>query len=568
MAKNIIVMPKLGESLTSGTITNWMKQVGDQVELDDILFSISTEKVESEIPSPYQGYLTAIHFPVGSTVDVGVAVAEISPSLASTLLPANTPTSSHTMQPDLPWDFDVVVVGGGPGGYIAAIRASQLGQKVALIEHDRLGGVCLNRGCIPTKAVLKSAHAVHELKEMAELGIDVEVKNLSGKKAVQRAGKVAARISKGVEFLLKKNKITVIAGTAKLAGPHEILYNVSGAGSDGSESKKLQAKTIILATGAHYRTFPGLQHDGKRIIGAWEAVKLENLPKSIGIIGAGAIGVEFAYFWNAFGVDVHIFEAQTRLLPVEDDEVSEEVAKAYKKYGIKLSLGLEQVSVKSDGSQVTVSTIAKGAKEDYSFEMALIAVGMVGNTENIGLAEAGVQTERGFIKVNEFYQTSVPSIYAIGDVAGPPLLAHAASHEGIIAAEHLSGLHPHPLNKLNIPGCTYCVPQVASVGYTERELKAQNISYRVGKLPFVANGKAVASNEKEGFVKVLMGEYGELLGAHIVGNLATELIHEYVLLRSMEGIDQDLWSAVHPHPTLGEFLSEAVLAAAGRSLNY
>jgi len=452
-------------------------------------------------------------------------------------------------------EFDVVVLGSGPGGYIAAIRAAQLGKKVAIIEKEKLGGVCLNKGCIPTKAVLKSAHMVHEMKDLKELGINAEVKNLDGAQAVKRSKGISDRISKGVGFLMKKNKIEVIEGSGVLKDKNTIVVG----------KEKVKGKKIIIATGAHYKSFPGLEHDGKKLIGAWEAIKLEKLPKSIGIVGAGAIGVEFAYFWNAFGVDVHIFEVQPRLLPIEDDDSSKEVERAYKKYGIKMSLGVKGIKAKSNSKGVTFSV--EGDK-DYKFDMGLIAVGMVGNIENIGLEKVGIKTDRGFISVNENYETSVPGVYAIGDVSGPPLLAHAASHEGIIASEHLSDLHPHPLNMLNIPGCTYCQPQVASVGYTERALKEIGIEYTVGKVPFMANGKAVASNEKPGFVKVLMGKvHGELLGAHIVGTHATELIHEYTLFKTMEGIDEEIFATVHPHPTLGEWLGEAVLNAKGRSLN-
>jgi dihydrolipoamide dehydrogenase len=459
--------------------------------------------------------------------------------------------------------FDVVVLGAGPGGYVAAIRASQLGKKVAIIEKDKLGGVCLNRGCIPTKALLKSAHAAHEIKDFKDLGINIELKSLDGGQAVRRATSISKRISKGVSFLMKKNKIEVILGNGVFINDRVIEVE-----EKSGNKVRIESSDIIIASGAGYRTFPGLEHDGKRLIGAWEALTIEKLPKSIGIIGAGAIGVEFAYFWNAFGVDVHIFEMMPHLLPIEDTDSSLELEKAYKKYGIKMSLGVEKVSAKNNGSDVTITYVENGKKVQVNFEMALIAVGMTGHIKNIGLEKIGVQTDRGFIKVDESYQTTVPHVYAIGDVAGPPLLAHSASHEGVIAAEHLSGMTPHPLDKMNVPGCTYCQPQVASVGYTERALKDQGIKYSVGKLPFVANGKAVASNEKEGFVKVLMGEHGEMLGAHIVGASATELIHEYTLFRAMEGIDEEIFATVHPHPTLGEWLSETVMAAKGRSLNY
>ena len=458
--------------------------------------------------------------------------------------------------------FDVVVLGSGPGGYVAAIRASQLGASVAIVEMDKLGGVCLNRGCIPTKAVLKAAHSVHEIADMKSYGIDVELKGLNGATAVKRATGIAEGMSKGIAFLMKKNKIEVITGFGKIKS--KTTLEVKSATS----VETITFKNLIIATGAHYKSFPGLEHDGKRLIGAWEAIKMETLPKSIGIIGAGAIGVEFAYFWNAFGVEVHIFELQKHLLPIEDDDSSVEVEKAYRKYGIKMNLGIEGVRAVNNGKDVSIFSKEQGKEVEYKFEMGLIAVGMTGNIDNIGLEAAGIKTERGFIAVNDMYQTTTPNIYAIGDVAGPPLLAHAASHEGVTAAEHMRGLHPHAIDKMNIAGCTYCQPQVASVGYTERELKAKGIEYKVGKVPFQANGKAVASNEKVGFVKTLMGKHGEMLGAHIVGVHATELIHEYVLFKTMEGIDEEIFATIHPHPTLGESLSEAVLASKNRTLNF
>ncbi len=458
--------------------------------------------------------------------------------------------------------FDVIVLGSGPGGYVAAIRASQLGKAVAIIEEREMGGVCLNRGCIPSKAVLKAAHHVHELSHFKEMGIEVDIKSLKGGVAVARAKKVSDKISKGVEYLMKKNKITVLKGRGTIKSDTSIDIK------SGAKTETVNFKNLIIASGAHYKTFPGLEHDNDRIIGAWEAVKMEELPKSIAVIGAGAIGVEFAYFWNAFGVDVHIFELQPRLLPIEDEESSKELEKHYKKYGVKMSLGIESVSAKNTGKEVEISYKEKGKDQKLKFEKCLVAVGMTGNIEGIGLESAGIKTDRGFIEVNSMYQTNKPHIYAIGDVSGPPLLAHAASHEGVIAAEHLCEKKPHALDPLNIPGCTYCQPQVASVGYTEKALKEKGIKYNVGKLPFMANGKAVASNETEGFVKVLMGEYGEMLGAHIVGTTASELIHEYSLFRTMEGIDEEIFATVHPHPTLGEWLGEAVLASKNRALNF
>lgn len=459
-------------------------------------------------------------------------------------------------------EFDVVVLGAGPGGYIAAIRAAQLKKKVAIIEEDKLGGVCLNRGCIPTKALLKAAHAVHELSEMKSYGIDVEVKGLDAKVAVQRAAKISDMVGKGVAFLMKKNNIEVIAGRGQFKDSKTLDVKMT----DGS-SLEVKAEKIIIATGAHYRSFPGLTHDGDRLIGAWEALKMEEMPKSIAIIGAGAIGVEMAYFWNAYGVEVHIFEVQKHLLPLEDDDCSSEVERAYKKLKIKMSLGIEKVTAKNNGDSVTISTVEKGEAKDYQFDKCLIAVGMTGNVEGIGLERIGVEVERGFIKVDSAQRTNIPGIYAIGDVSGGMLLAHAASHEGIIAAEDLAGLKTHGIVMENVAGCTYCQPQVASVGLRERQLKEKGIEYKVGKLPFRANGKALASDEKEGFIKVLTDNQGKLLGAHIVGNIATELIHEYAVMKSQGLQSKVITETIHPHPTLGEFLPEALLAAEGLALN-
>ncbi len=454
--------------------------------------------------------------------------------------------------------FDLVVLGAGPGGYVAAIRAAQLGLKVAIVEKEHMGGVCLNKGCIPTKAVLKSAHSVHEIQDFKDMGISVDIKSLDGAQAVKRATKISKNIAKGVGFLMKKNKIDVFDGVGSFQNKTSLKV-----GKD-----TLEFKNCIIATGANYRTFPGLEHNDKNLIGAWEAIKMEKLPKSIAIVGAGAIGVEFAYFWNAYGVDVHIFELQKHLLPIEDEDSSKEVEKAYKKYGIKLSLGIEKVSAKDNGKDVTISVKEGGKSKDLKFDKCLIAVGMVGNLEGFNLDKIGVETDKGFIKVNKMQQTNVPHIYAIGDVCGGALLAHAASHEGVIAAEHIAGKKPHALDPMNIPGCTYCQPQVASIGFTERALKEKGIKYNVGKLPFTANGKAIASNETVGFVKTLMGEDGEMLGAHIVGTAATELIHEYALFKTMEGIDEEIFATVHPHPTLGEWLAEAVMASKERALNF
>ena len=459
--------------------------------------------------------------------------------------------------------FDVIVLGGGPGGYIAAIRASQLGKKVAVVEKEHLGGVCLNKGCIPTKALLKSAHSVHELKSLAKLGINAELVSLDAKVAVRRANEISSKIAKGVSFLMKKNNIAVFDGFGSFKNSNEMNVKLNS-----GELVDLEATNYIIATGASYNSFPGLVHDGDRLIGAWEALKMEELPKSIGIVGAGAIGVEFAYFWNAFGVDVHMFELQNHLLPIEDEDSSVEVERAYKKLKIKLSLGISSVEALNKGDYALITATEKGETKEYQFDKVLIAIGMTGNITGLGLEGIGVETYKNFIKVNEYNQTNIGHIYAIGDVSGPPLLAHAASHEGIIASEHLSGYQTHPIKKENVPGCTYCYPQVASIGFTERKVKGLGLEYTIGKVPFRSNGKAIASEEADGFVKVILGKEGNLLGAHIVGAVATELIHEYSLFKTMEGVDEDIFATIHPHPTLGETLAEAVLAAKNRSLNF
>lgn len=466
--------------------------------------------------------------------------------------------------------FDLLVIGGGPGGYIAAIKGAKLGKNVAIIEKDKLGGVCLNRGCIPTKALMKSAHSVHQLKELKNLGINVELNSLDATVAVKRANSIADRMGKGIDFLMKKNKIEVFSGVGKIC-QNRTVEIVTDNGDGGETTETVEAENIIIATGASYKSFPGLVHDGERLIGAWEALKMTDLPESIAIVGAGAIGVEFAYFWNAFGVKVHIFELKNHLMPMADQDSSIELERAYRKYGIKSSLGIISVSAKDNGNDennVTVTFEKNGEVNQQTFDKCLIAVGMTGNISDIGLENIGVEVAGGFISVDEKQETNVSGIYAIGDVSGGALLAHAASHEGIVAVQSMFGIDTHPIEPSSIPACTYCYPQIASIGYTEDEVKERGIKYSLGKAPFRANGKAVASNEKDGFIKIILGGDQRLLGAHIVGEQATELIHEYVLFKSMKGTVSDMANAIHPHPTLGEWLPEAVLAADGLSLNF
>jgi len=452
--------------------------------------------------------------------------------------------------------FDLTVIGSGPGGYIAAIRAAQHGLKVGIVERDKLGGICLNWGCIPSKALLKSAEVYTTFKKAGEFGFSYKDLTFDFSKIIQRSRGVADRISKGVEYLMKKNKIEVIPGTAKLTGKNAVEVS-----KDGKVVDTIKTKHMILATGGRPRTIPGVTIDRKRIITSTEAMSLAEQPKSLAVIGGGAIGVEFAYFYNALGTKVTIIEMMPSILPLEDKEISKIVESSLKKQGINILTGAKVESVKIDkGVVIAVST--KDGNVDVQGELALMAVGVQGNVENLGLESVGVKTDRGFVVVNEFMKSSVDGIYAIGDVSGPPLLAHVASHEGIVAADHIAGKAKHGIDKNTIPACTYCQPQVASVGMTEEAAIAKGYKVKVGRFPFRPLGKAMAIGETEGTVKLVFDEkYGELLGAHIVGSEATEMISELVMAKSLETTWEELFNTMHAHPTL----SEAVMEAAGDS---
>ncbi|OGU31141.1 MAG: dihydrolipoyl dehydrogenase [Ignavibacteria bacterium GWA2_55_11] len=452
--------------------------------------------------------------------------------------------------------FDLTVIGSGPGGYIAAIRAAQHGLKVGIVERDKLGGICLNWGCIPSKALLKSAEVYTTFKKAGEFGFSYKDLTFDFSKIIQRSRGVADRISKGVEYLMKKNKIEVVPGTAKLTGKNAVEVS-----KDGKVVDTIKTKHMILATGGRPRTIPGVTIDRKRIITSTEAMSLAEQPKSLAVIGGGAIGVEFAYFYNALGTKVTIIEMMPSILPLEDKEISKIVESSLKKQGINILTGAKVESVKIDkGVVIAVST--KDGNVDVQGELALMAVGVQGNVEDLGLESVGVKTDRGFVVVNEFMKSSVDGIYAIGDVSGPPLLAHVASHEGIVAADHIAGKAKHGIDKNTIPACTYCQPQVASVGMTEEAAIAKGYKVKVGRFPFRPLGKAMAIGETEGTVKLVFDEkYGELLGAHIVGSEATEMISELVMAKSLETTWEELFNTMHAHPTL----SEAVMEAAGDS---
>jgi len=460
--------------------------------------------------------------------------------------------------------FDVVVIGSGPGGYVAAIRAAQHGKKTAIVERAELGGICLNWGCIPTKALLRSAEVFELINHADSFGLKVAKPKVDFDKVIQRSRDVAGRMSKGVTFLMKKNKIEVLNGHGKLLDRNTVEVT----GADG-KAQKVSATNIIVATGARARQIPGMEVDGKQVLSYREAMVVDKLPKSIVVVGAGAIGVEFAYFFNALGSDVTIIEMMPHLLPIEDEEVSKELEKAFKGQGIKFHTETKVEKLEKTKTQVKLTISGKdGKSETITAEKALMAIGVQGNIENLGIEELGIEMDRGWIKVNENYQTNVPGVYAIGDIVGPPWLAHVASREAINAADHLCG---HPVVAVDygtIPGCTYCIPQVASVGLTEKKAKEEGYDIQVGKFPVRVNGKAQGMGETTGFVKIIYDKkYGELLGAHIIGPEATELITEVTLAKSVEATFMEVLNTVHPHPTLSEMIMEASHVAIGEPIH-
>ena len=461
-------------------------------------------------------------------------------------------------------NFDVVVIGSGPGGYVAAIRAAQLGQKVAVVERENLGGICLNWGCIPTKALLRSSEVFHLMHRAKEFGLKAEGISYDLPAVVARSRGVAKQLAGGVGHLLKKNKVTVIMGTAKLAGGGKVVVTTD----KGSET--LVAKNIILATGARARELPGLEADGDLVWSYRHALVAKRMPKKLLVIGSGAIGIEFASFFNTLGAETTVVEVMDRILPVEDAEIAAFAKKQFVKQGMKI---LEKAAVKKldrhPGKGVTAHIEVAGKVETQDFDTVISAVGIVGNVENLGLEELGVKVDRTHVVTDEYCRTGVPGLYAIGDIAGAPWLAHKASHEGVMVAELIAGQHPHPIKPGSIAGCTYCHPQVASVGLTEARAKEQGYEIRVGRFPFIGNGKAIALGEPEGFVKTVFdAKTGELLGAHMVGAEVTELIQGYVIGRTLETTEAELMETVFPHPTLSEMMHESVLDAYGRAIHF
>ena len=460
--------------------------------------------------------------------------------------------------------FDVIVMGSGPGGYVCAIRAAQLGLKTAIVERDKLGGICLNWGCIPTKALLRSSEIWHLMHRLNEFGFSADNLKFDIAKIVERSRKVAQQLSNGVAFLMKKHKITVIAGEAKLAGTGKIAVTKDG------KTTEYTAKNIVLATGARARTFPRMEPDGKLIWTYREAMVPPSFPKSLLVVGSGAIGIEFASFYRTLGAEVTVVEVLDRVLPVEDEEISAFAAKAFTKQGMKLKVGTTVEKLDKGADSVTATLKTKdGKSETITAERVILAVGIVGNVENIGLEAAGVKVDKTHVVIDPWGATGVAGLWAIGDLVGPPWLAHKAMHEGVIVAERIAGMKGvHPLNTANVPGCTYCWPQVASVGLTEAKAKATGRKIKVGRFPFIGNGKAIALGESEGFIKTVFdADTGELLGAHMVGAEVTELINSYTVAKTGELTDAELADTVFPHPTLSEMLHEAVLDADKKALH-
>ncbi len=460
--------------------------------------------------------------------------------------------------------FDVIVIGGGPGGYVAAIRAAQLGLKAAVVEREHLGGICLNWGCIPTKALLRTSEVYHLMQHAAEFGLSAEKIGFDTEAVVQRSRKVAGRLSGGVGMLLKKNKVTVIDGEAKLEKGTDAPIVVVG-------KDKYTAKHVILATGARARTVPaaGLVPDGDKIWTYKEAMTPKAMPKSLLVIGSGAIGIEFASFYKTMGADVTVVEMMDRVLPVEDEEISAFAAKAFKKQGMSLMTGAQVEKLEKLANSVKVHVKnAKGKTEIIEVEKVILAIGITGNIENLGLEALGVKTDRGHVINDGYGRTNVKGLYAIGDVAGPPWLAHKASHEGVVCVEKIAGMNVHAFETGNIPGCTYCHPQIASVGLTENKAKQAGYDVKVGRFPFVGNGKAIALGDDQGLVKTVFdAKTGELLGAHMVGAEVTEMIQGYVVARQLETTEEDLMHTVFPHPTLSEMMHESVLDAYGKVIH-
>jgi len=597
-----VFMTQLSPTMTEGKIARWLKKEGDELVSGEVLVEIETDKATMEVEVVEEGILHKIIAAEGSLIPVGAAIAVIAEDdeeIADDYMPegivesspepevpavatqdvvqnivdaSSAPTSDDEHELNLKpagvfnadGEYDVVVIGAGPGGYVAAIRAAQLGFKVACIESTHLGGICLNWGCIPTKALLRTAEIINVIQHSGdELGLGITKAKPDLVKAVARSRKISAKLNGGIGFLFKKNKIDHIEGFATFETDNKLMVK----GSDG-KSKQVTAKHVIVATGARARAFPGMDVDNKVIITYKQALAPTSLPKKLVVIGSGAIGMEFAYFYNAMGSEVTIIEAAANVLPLEDAEISKVVDRSFKKNGIKIITGAMVSSAKNVDGKAVVEYTVKDKAQSIEGDVCLVAVGVIGNTDAIAAENTSMKIERNQIEVDDYYRTDHQGIYAIGDVVGAPALAHVASHEGIVCVEAIHGGNPHPVDYGNVPGCTYCQPQVGSCGKTEQKCKDEGIAIKVGRMAYGTNGKAMGLAETEGMVKTIFdAETGELLGAHIVGAEATELIVSLQLARTLETTEAELAHHMFPHPTLSEMIHESVLDSDGKAIH-
>jgi len=610
-----VFMTQLSPTMTEGKIARWLKKEGDELVSGEVMAEVETDKATMEMEVVDEGVLNQIISPEGSIVPVGAAIAVIAedgeevpadyvpegagielsttddaPEEEATELAAESAPAAQiaaeighavhdaaeaieeeqalTLKPaglfNADGEFDVVVIGAGPGGYVAAIRAAQLGLKVACIESTHLGGICLNWGCIPTKALLRTAEVINIIQHSGDvLGLGVTEANPDLEKAVARSRAISAKLNGGIGFLFKKNKVEHIEGFASFETGNKLMVK----DSDGN-SKQVTAKHVIVATGARARAFPGMDVDKEVIITYMQALAPKALPKKLVVIGSGAIGMEFAYFYNAMGSEVTVIEAADQILPLEDHEISKLVARSFKKQKINIITGAMVSSAKNVDGKAVVEYEAKGKQSSIEGDVCLVAVGVIGNTDNIGVENTSMQVERNTIAVDDWYRTDHPGVYAIGDVVGAPALAHVASHEGIVCVEAIAEKHPHKVDYGNVPGCTYCQPQVGSIGKTEDQCKAEDIPYKVGRMSYNTNGKAMGLAETDGMVKTIFhAETGELLGAHIVGAEATEMIVSLGVAKTLETTEAELAHHMFPHPTLSEMIHESVLDSEGRAIH-
>ncbi len=599
-----VFMTQLSPTMTEGKIARWLKKEGDELVSGEVLVEIETDKATMEVEVVEEGTLHKIIAAEGDLIPVGSAIAVIAeddeevpadyipesineapateaPVIAAEKVVSNivaasapAPTGHGDDEHELnlkpagifnaDGEYDVVVIGAGPGGYVAAIRAAQLGLKVACIESTHLGGICLNWGCIPTKALLRTAEIINVIQHSGdELGLGISKVKPNLAKAVARSRKISAKLNGGIGFLFKKNKIDHIEGFASFESDNKLMVK----GADGN-NKQITAKHVIVATGARARAFPGMDVDNKVIITYKQALAPTSLPKKLVVIGSGAIGMEFAYFYNAMGSEVTIIEAAPQVLPLEDAEISKVVDRSFKKNGIKIITNAMVSSAKNVDGKAVVEYTVKDKEQSIEGDVCLVAVGVIGNTDSIGAENTSMKVERNQIEVDDYYRTDHQGIYAIGDVVGAPALAHVASHEGIVCVEAIHGETPHPVDYGNVPGCTYCQPQVGSCGKTEQQCKDEGIAIKVGRMSYGTNGKAMGLAETEGMVKTIFdAETGELLGAHIVGAEATELIVSLQLARTLETTEAELAHHMFPHPTLSEMIHESVLDSDGKAIH-